>query len=89
MSRLSKRDRAIWTAALTLANNLCVQESDRHNDDDEIREANTASHCANRIREYITSNDAAILEMFREAGVPVEHDWLGEALNSGDGVYRP
>jgi hypothetical protein len=28
-------------------------------------------------------------ELFREAGVHVEQDFLGEALNSGDGVYRP
>ena len=87
--KISERERGIWRAALTLANNICVQESDRHNDADETREARTASQCAARVREYIDSDDESLALMFDEAGVPEERDPLGEALNSGDGAYRP
>jgi len=60
--------RQAWCAAITLANNICVQESDRHNDNDEIEGANTGSECAKRIREYVDLSDAHLIELLTEAG---------------------
>lgn len=61
--------RGAWLAAITLANNICVQESDREND----RDGNTAwidgtAECAKRIREYAHPTDAELTEMLDEAG---------------------
>lgn len=86
---ITQRERDIWRAALTLANNICVQESDAHNADDEIAEAGAAGYCAERIRGWLDTPDDQMAELFQEAGVHVERDFMGEALNSGDGTYRP
>ena len=68
---ISERDRAIWRAAITLANNLCVQSSDRINGDDGPPEIiHALSDEAKRIRQYLTPPDELLSEMFNEAGVP-------------------
>lgn len=87
--RVSKRERDIWRAAMTLANNICVQESDRYLANDENEEARAISDCAKRIRGWLEPDDDQMREMFAEAGVRSEPDPLGEALNSGDGSYKP
>jgi hypothetical protein len=67
---ITQRDRDIWRAAITLANNLCVQESDRERDNDGPCAAIVASSdCAKRIREWVTPTDQQLVEMFSEAGV--------------------
>lgn len=66
----SIRDKAVWRAALTLAHNLCVQSSDRLNDDDgplEVVDALTGE--AKRIRGWLEPTDEQLIEMFTEAGV--------------------
>lgn len=37
----------------------------------------------------VEPTDEQLAEMFAEAGVHVERDFLNDALNSGDGTYRP
>lgn len=85
----TQREKDIWRAALTLANNICVQASDRHNDDDEILESKATAACAKTIREWLEIGDEQLQWLFAEANVTVERDFLGDALNSFDGVYRP
>lgn len=88
--RISEREKAIWRAAITLGNNICVQECDRINDDDGPMDAiNATNECAKRIREWAEPSDEQLAELFAEAGVPIERDFMAEALNSGDGAYRP
>jgi hypothetical protein len=90
MSKVSKRERDIWRAAITLANNICVQRSDRHNREDcSSDRVNEAADCANDIRAWIEPTDEQLHQMFSEACVYVERDFMSDALNSGDGVYRP
>lgn len=68
---MNDRDRAIWRAALTLAHNINVQESDRINADDGSLEAcHALSECCTRIRSYLEPPDEQLAEMFAEAGVP-------------------
>lgn len=87
---LTKRERGIWRAAITLAHNICVQQGNAINRDDGGSEAiDAATGCAQRIAGWIEPDDAQLAEMFAEAGVPDDCDFMGEALNSGDGVYRP
>lgn len=57
----------VWRTALTLANNLCVQISDRHNGDDETREADAASECATSVRRWLDPGDE-LWQMLAEAG---------------------
>jgi hypothetical protein len=52
-NNLTEKEKQIWNAALTLANNLCVQVSDRYNDDDETTKADVAEECAKAVRSYI------------------------------------
>lgn len=60
--------RDAWRAAITLANNICVQESDRINDDDGPTEAiHMASECARRIRGHLEPTDDQLDEMLAEA----------------------
>lgn len=67
---LSERDKDVWRAALTLANNLCVQESDRENDrDGDAGWIDGTAECARRIRDYLTPGDLELAEMLGEAGV--------------------
>lgn len=66
MNSISQRDREVWRAALTLANNLCVQASDRHNSDDETDEARAAASCATSIRVYIDVSDDQLDEILCE-----------------------
>lgn len=61
--------RGAWLAAITLANNICVQESDRENDrDGDTGWIDGTAKCAKRIREYAHPTDAELLEMLDEAG---------------------
>lgn len=68
---ISTRDKEIWRAALTLANNICVQESDAYNDDDETERSAAAAYCAQRLREWLEISDAQFAELLAEAGVAV------------------
>lgn len=90
-TRLTERERGIWRAALTLANNICVRESDRMNADDGPSEAiHATADCAVQIRGWIDADDKQLAAMLDEAGVPGDGpDPLCEALNGGDGSYRP
>lgn len=63
------RDREVWRAALTLANNICVQESDRYNGDDATQEASATGYCAQRIRDWIAPTDEQFAELLEEAGI--------------------
>lgn len=63
------RDREVWRAALTLANNICVQESDRYNGDDAAQEASAAGYCARRICDWIAPPDVQLAELLEEAGI--------------------
>lgn len=67
---VSGRDRDVWRAALTLANNLCVQESDRENDrDGDAGWSDGTAECARRIRDYLAPGEPELAEMLAEAGV--------------------
>lgn len=62
--------REAWRTALTLANNICVQESDRLNAEDApIPAIHATAECARRVREWIDPTDEQLLDMLREAGV--------------------
>lgn len=79
--------RGAWLAAITLANNICVQESDREND----RDGDTAwidgtAECAKRIREYAHPTDAELLEMLDEAGANAAKTALAQQPAAVDGV---
>lgn len=63
------RDRMVWRAAMTLANNLCVQNSDRHNNDDETAESKAAADCAADICRWLEPDDGQLAELLMEAGV--------------------
>lgn len=72
--------RGVWRAALTLANNLCVQESDRENErDGDPEHIHAAGNCARRIRDWLNPTDEQLAEMLREAGV----DGLAEDARGG------
>lgn len=66
---ITERDHAVYKMALTLAHNLCVQRSDRHNADDETSEAKTAHQCAVLIGTWLDASDEQIAEMMREYGI--------------------
>ena len=69
-SAVSYRDKAIWRAALTLAHNLCVQTSNRINDNDGPLEiVHALSDEARRIRGWMEPTYEQLSEMFEEAGV--------------------
>ncbi|GEM_PF-5941200 len=87
--KLTERERGIWRMALTLANNICVRESDRMNADDYTAEAQTAADCAKAIRDWLDTDDEHLARMLRDAGVREYPDPICEALNSGNGSYRP
>lgn len=75
----------VWRVAITLANNICVQESDRINSEDGSLEAvNALSDCAKRIRGWLEPENSQLDEMLKEAGVktlpPSMADELAEAL---------
>jgi hypothetical protein len=76
--------RGAWRAAITLGNNICVQESDRHNDNDETEGANTGSECAKRIRQYVEPSDEALAELLNEAGARDAAAALAAALAAQD-----
>lgn len=59
----------VWRAALTLANNLCVQTSDRYNGDDATAEADAAAECARQIRGYLEPGAEELAHLLNEAGV--------------------
>lgn len=89
-TKITQRERDIWRAAITLANNICARRSDDCNaDDGPLDRVHEAADCAGAIRSWIEPTDDQLAEMFNEAGVHVERDFLGDALNSGDGTYRP
>jgi hypothetical protein len=60
--------RAAWRVAITLANNICVQESDRHNGNDASFGAEASAECARRIRGWIEPTDEQLVEVLREGG---------------------
>lgn len=61
--------REAWRAAITLGNNICVQESDRENaSDGDIGWINGTAECAKRIRDYAEPAAAQLVEMLNEAG---------------------
>jgi len=65
----------VWRAAMTLAHNICVQESDRLNDDDGNPDAiQMASTCAGRIRGWLDPDRRQIKEMLLEANCLVVND---------------
>lgn len=62
--------RGAWRAGITLGNNICVQESDRENDQDgDCGRINGTAECAKRIREWADPEDAQLVELLNEAGV--------------------
>lgn len=53
-----------WRSAITLANNVCVQISDRLRDDDgPCGEVHVSADCAKRIREFIEPDEGYMSEM--------------------------
>ena len=67
---ITDRDKAIWKAALTLAHNLCIQTSNRINDDDGPLEiVHALSGEAKRIKGWMNPEDDQLLEMFKESGI--------------------
>lgn len=56
----------VWRTAITLANNICVQVSDRLNADD--GDTAGASQCIDRIRPYVNISDEMLAEMLAESG---------------------
>jgi len=74
--------RGAWRAGITLGNNICVQESDRENDQDGDRGwINGTAECAKRIREWADPEDAQLVELLNEAGVDTSA--LTAALEDG------
>jgi hypothetical protein len=72
--------KSAWDLALTMGNNLCVQISDRYNNDDLITEADTANECAKKVREWIGQYPPELFSQSVEAmGVQqvntCEHRW--------------
>jgi hypothetical protein len=62
--------RGAWRAGITLGNNICVQESDRENDQDgDSGWINGTAECAKRIREWADPKDAQLIDLLNEAGV--------------------
>jgi hypothetical protein len=43
----------VWQRAIILSHNLCVQISDRYNDDDQTMESKIAHECALKIKEWL------------------------------------
>ena len=69
-ANITRRDREVWRAAITLANNICVMRSDDCNaDDGPLDQVREASDCANAIRAWIKPTDDQLAAMFAEAGV--------------------
>jgi hypothetical protein len=66
---MSERDKLIWQTALTLANNICVQISDRYNADDDIENADASNHCAKSIVAWMNINEDALSKILSEAGI--------------------
>ncbi len=56
-----------FQTAMILANNLCVQESDRFNNDDEIQESTGASSCVARIKDYLFTESNEVDGLVAEA----------------------
>lgn len=76
MEKITQRERDIWRAAITLANNICIQRSNDLNDDDcSTEQVREAAECGNRIRNWIAPTDEQLAEMFDDAGVVVRRDW--------------
>ncbi len=46
-----------WQSALTIANNICVENSNRFNNDDQIEEAAACDKCAKEIRAIINQRE--------------------------------
>lgn len=70
MAMVTQRERDIWRAAITLANNICVKRSDDYNADDAPLDlVNEAADCAKAVRAWVDPTDDQLVEMFAEAGV--------------------
>ncbi len=69
-TKITQRERDIWRAAITLANNICVKRSDDINaDDGPLAAVHELADCAGAIRGWIEPADEQLAEMFDEAGV--------------------
>lgn len=53
-----------FDTAITLANNLCVQESDMYNSDDMTTQADAATNCAKQVRKYLGDRSYMPAEIF-------------------------
>jgi hypothetical protein len=62
-------ERATWVAALTLAHNIAVDESDRRNNNDESEACDACAEVARRIRPWTDANERQRAEMVAECGV--------------------
>jgi len=87
--KITARDLAVWNAAIALGHNICIQKSAYFNNEDLVDEARAAAGCADRIRAWYAPSSEQLAELLHEAGVRDDPDPLGDALNSGDGIYRP
>lgn len=68
---ITEREKHIWRAALTLAHNICVQDSNAINNNDGSLEAVYAiNDSAKRIANWLEPTEEQLAEMFAEAGVP-------------------
>jgi hypothetical protein len=72
----------VWRVAMTLANNLCAQESDRHRDDDENAEASAAGGCANRIRDWLEPGPETLRDLLIEGGAVLAAGQSAEARDA-------
>jgi len=64
---MNQETKDAYIAALTLAHNLCVQRSDRHNSRDEVDEARVAHQCACLIATWLDASDEQIAELVAES----------------------
>jgi hypothetical protein len=90
MNAVSQRDRDIWKAAINFAAALCAEKSGQlslEGADSDVFCAVEA--CADELVKHANPCAEELAEIFKTVGVYKERDFLGEALNSGDGVYRP
>lgn len=70
--------REAWRIAIRLGNNICVQESDRENDNDGDQGwINGTAECAKRIRGYEEPDDAQLVEMLTEGSARMALAALG------------
>lgn len=84
---MTERDRQIWRAALTFANNICVQISDKYNADDDIASADASSNCAKRISYWINIDDTDFSDILSDADI-AEQNLKQEALTLAENMLN-